>query len=197
MYQSLKDIRNRPVSAFAAVYLLFRGGVGYCPINRWIGKKDTHNPAINIKAHMTVNKPRSTVYRYWRTLRNLPFFMSHLLSVEESDEIHSHWIAKMPRTAGTIEWDAEIVKDEPDYLIGWQSISGSPLKNAGKVQLYDTVDGLGTEVRVVFSYHPPAGGLGTSIAKLFNPFFKRVIEDEIHNFKNIMEADSKEIPNKR
>ena len=115
--------------------------------------------------------------------------MSHLLKVEELDEKRSHWLARMPGTNGTIEWEAEIVKDEPGYLIGWQSVNGSPIENAGKVQLYDTPDRLGTEVRVVFSYHPPAGGLGTGVAKLLNPFFKSVIEEEIRSFKRVMEAD--------
>ncbi len=189
LYHSLREIKHRPFIALGtAGYLLFRGGVGYCPLNRWLGKKETHNPAINIKTRITVNRPKAEVYRYWRTFQNLPTFMAHLLKVEALDEKRSHWVAKMPGTDGYIEWEAEIVKDEPDYLIGWQSISGSPIENAGKVQFYDTPDQLGTEVRVIFSYHPPAGGLGTGVAKLLNPFFKRVIEGEIRNFKRVMEA---------
>lgn len=190
LYQSLRTIRHRPLMKIGAGgYLLVRGIVGYCPLNRWLGKKETHNPAINIQTFITVNRPRFEVYGYWRRLRNLPNFMSHLLKVEELDEKRSHWLAKMPGTKGTIEWEAEIVKDEPGYLIGWQSVSGSAIENAGKVQLYDTPDCLATNVRVVFSYHPPAGGLGTGVAKLLNPFFKRVIEADIHNLKRVIEAD--------
>lgn len=190
LYQSLRTIRHRPFMKLGtAGYLLARGIGGYCPINRWLGKKGTHNPAINIQTIVTVNKPRFDVYAYWRQLSNLPNFMRHLLEVTELDDKRSHWLAKMPGTNGTIEWEVEIVKEEPGYLIGWQSVSGSAIENTGKVQLYDTPDRLGTEVRVVFSYHPPAGGLGTGVAKLLNPFFKSVIEEEIRNFKRVIEAD--------
>ncbi|SEL78636.1 SRPBCC family protein [Parapedobacter koreensis] len=189
LYQGLRDVRRRPIAMLVSSgYLLFRAATGYCPLSRWIGKKEPHNPAINIQTFITVNKPRDAVYRYWRSLQNLPTFMSHLIEVKELDEKRSHWLAKMPGTAGTIEWDAEIVKDEPGYLIGWQSVSGSPIENAGKVQLYDSPDRLATEMRVVFSYHPPAGGLGTGIAKLLNPFFKQIIEEEIYRFKRVIEA---------
>ncbi|MGK6352632.1 SRPBCC family protein [Parapedobacter sp. DT-150] len=190
LYTALNHIRRPPIATLATSgYLLFRGSTGYCPLSRWMGKKEPHNPAINIQTFVTVNRPRAVVYQYWRRLGNLPTFMSHLIKVEELDEKRSHWLAKMPGTGGTIEWDAEIVKDEPDYLIGWSSVSGSPIENAGKVQLYDTPDGLGTEVRVVFSYHPRVGSLGTGIAKLLTPFFKDVIEEEIRSFKRVVEAD--------
>lgn len=191
-YRGLKDLRYQSIpSLIASGYLFVRGGLGYCPISRWLGKKDVNNPAINIRAVMTVNKPRETVYSYWRTLKNLPSFMPHLREVTELDREKSHWVAEMPGMGGRIEWDAEIVKDEPNELIGWQSINGAPVKNAGKVQFYDAPRG-GTEVRVIFSYHPPAGGLGTAAAKLLNPFFKGVIEDEVYNFKRVIEAG--EIP---
>ncbi|SFC35414.1 Uncharacterized membrane protein [Parapedobacter composti] len=183
--------KGRPIPLLAGGYLIVRGSLGYCPLSHWIGKKNIHNPAINIKVVMTVSKPREMVYQYWRTLRNLPSFMAHLQEVEEKDEKHSRWVAKVPGTDGIIEWEAEIVKDEPQRLIGWQSTDGAIIRNAGKVQFFDAPK-QGTEVRVIFSYHPPAGGVGVGIAKLLNPLFKGVIEDEIRNFKRVIEAG--EIP---
>lgn len=179
------------ISLLTGSYLIFRGGVGYCPVSRWMGKKDTQNPAINIKTVMTVNKPREMVYRYWRSLSNLPSFMKHLQQVEVIDERKSHWTARVPGTGKTVEWDAEIVKDEANELIGWQSINGAVIRNAGKVQFFDAPRN-GTEVRVIFSYHPPGGGVGTGAAKLLNPVFKGMVEDEIRNFKRVIEAG--EIP---
>ncbi|MFC3199699.1 SRPBCC family protein [Parapedobacter deserti] len=186
--RGMKHLSYQSVPALVASgYLLVRGGIGYCPISRSIGKKDIHNPAINIKAVMTVNRPREAVYQFWRALDKLPSFMSHLREVRVMDAKKSHWIAEIPGTGGSIEWDAEIVKDVPNELIGWQSINGADLRNAGKVEFFDAPR-QGTEVRVVFSYHPPAGGPGTVTAKLLNPFFKGVVENEIFNFKRVMEA---------
>ena len=38
--------------------------------------------------------------------------MSHLQSVSTTSEHTSHWVARVP-AGTTIEWDAEIVADEP------------------------------------------------------------------------------------
>src|SRR5690606_42158605 len=92
---------------------------------------------------------------------------------------------------GGMEWDARVVKDEPKRMIGCKSVKGAAIKNAGKVELQGALR-FGTEGGIVYSYHPPAGGLGTGIAKLFTPVFKGVIEDEIFNFKRVIEAG--EIP---
>src|SRR5690606_22686432 len=192
LYRSFKTLHRRPVLALAAGYLVYRSIAGYCPISRWMGKKDTHNPAINIKSYLTINRPRDEVYRYWRRLRNLPTFMKHLERVEERTDTHSHWAAKLPGMTGAIEWDAEIVEDQPGYFIGWRALPGSIIENAGKVEFSDAPDGASTEIQAVFSYHPPAGSVGTGIARLLNPLLKTMIEGEIWNFKRIMEAG--EIP---
>ena len=45
----------------------------------------------------------------------------------------SHWVAKGP--AGTkVEWDAEIVDDEPNHLISWQSLPGADVENWGTIR---------------------------------------------------------------
>lgn len=191
-YRAIRNLRYRSVPALVAGgYLMVRGGLGYCPVSRWLGKKDLGSPAINLRAVMTVNKPREEVYGYWRNLTNLPSFMAHLKEVVEIDERRSHWVIETPGIGGRIEWDAEVVKDEPNRLIGWQSVNGAAIKNAGKVE-FDDAPRQGTEIRIVFSYHPPAGGLGTGVAKLFMPVFRGIIEDEIFNFKRVIEAG--EIP---
>lgn len=192
LFRGLKDLNYRSVPALlASGYLVMRGGLGYCPISKQLGKKDVQTPAINIKAIMTVGKSREVVYSYWRRLSNLPAFMHHLREVKELDERQSHWIAEVPGVGGKIEWDAEIVKDEPNERIGWQSINGALIRNAGKVEFFDAPR-QGTEVRIIFSYHPPAGGIGTAVAKLFNPIVKGMIENEVYNFKRVIEAG--EIP---
>jgi uncharacterized membrane protein len=151
-------------------------------------KNASHTPAINIRTSMTVNKPKEEVYAFWRKLENLPLFMKHLSNVTEIDQKHSHWEAVIPGNIGKIKWNAEIVKEEPGYLIGWQSIANSMINNAGKVTFNDAQDGRGTEIEAVISYHPPAGEIGAGIAKLFNPVFEKIIRQDIMNFKEYIET---------
>lgn len=170
--------------------LLYRGLSGNCPFYTSIGKTKQvhHTPGINIRTGLIVNKPKDEVYAFWRKLENLPLFMKHLASVTEIDAKHSHWEATVPGNMGKIKWNAEIVKEEPGYMIGWQSLPNSTVNNAGKVIFHDASNGQATELEVVIIYHAPAGELGTGIAKLFNPIFERIIRQDVMNFKEYIET---------
>ncbi len=171
-------------------YLLYRGASGNCPMYTALGKtKDvTHTQAINIRTSLVVNKPKDEVYAFWRKLENLPLFMKHLATVTEIDQKHSHWEAVIPGNIGKIKWNAEIVKEEPGYMIGWQSITNATIHNAGKVVFHDALGGQGTELEVVITYHPPAGEIGSGISKLLNPVFEKIIRQDVMNFKEYIET---------
>lgn len=170
--------------------LLYRGASGHCPFYSSIGKTKgvSHTSAINIRTSLIVNKPKDEVYAFWRKLENLPLFMKHLTSVTEIDAKHSHWEAMIPGNIGKIKWNAEIVKEEPGHLIGWQSIPNSTINNAGKVVFTEALGGQGTEVEVVIIYHAPAGEIGSGIAKLVNPVFEKLIRQDIIDFKEYIET---------
>lgn len=171
-------------------FLLYRGASGNCPMYAAMGKTKgvSHTQAINIRTTMIVNKPKDEVYAFWRKLENLPLFMKHLATVTEIDQKHSHWEAIVPGNIGKIKWNAEIVKEEPGYMIGWQSIQNATIHNAGKVVFNDALSGQGTELEVVISYHPPAGEIGSGMAKMLNPVFEKIIRQDVMNFKEYIET---------
>ena len=189
-----KNLFSNPLSSViklgAGGYLLSRGITGHCELYKRIGKLSTNPVNINIRSSFTVNKPRHKVYDFWRKLDNLPLFMKHLESVETIDSTYSYWVLKLPAGVATVSWHAEIVKDEPNEMIGWSSLPDSMINNAGKVRFQDTLDGTGTIVDVVISYQPPAGGLGTGIAKVLNPLFKKMVDKDVQNFKQYMDIDN-------
>lgn len=190
----LNNLTKNPIKSLAKTvlggWLLYRGTSGHCPFYSSIGKTKgvSHTDAVNIRTGLIVNKPKDEVYAFWRKLENLPLFMKHLSSVTEIDAKHSHWEAVIPGNIGKIKWNAEIVKEEPGYLIGWQSLPNSTINNAGKVIFHDALNGAGTELEVVIIYHPPAGDLGSGIAKLFNPVFEKLIRQDVLNFKEYIET---------
>ena len=113
---------------------------------------------------MTINRTPWDLYQFWRNFENLPRFMKHLKSVKVLDEKRSHWVAKAP-AGRTVEWDAEIINDEPNALIAWRSLGGADVDNAGSVRFVPGPEGRGTEVRVVIDYIPPAGRVGKWVAE--------------------------------
>jgi len=188
-----KHIFSSPFSSILKIgaggYLLNRGITGHCEIYDRIGKHTSHPVNINIRSSVIVHMPRHEVYVFWRKLDNLPLFMTHLKSVEVVDDINSHWVLKLPTGVASLSWDAEIVKDIPDEMIGWCSLPGSRIDSAGKVRFRDLIDGEGTRVDIMITYQPPAGGFGASIARVLNPVFKSMVEKDIQNFKHYMDID--------
>lgn len=192
-YKGISQITKHPLialqEAMVGGVLLYRGATGFCPIYSRLGKDSTDTPAINITERFIVNKPREEVYAFWRNLENLPRFMKHLSSVEEQGGNRSHWKANLPGEIVKLTWNAEITREEENRYIGWQSVEGSMVDNAGKVEFNDALNGSGTELTVEISYFPPAGSLGQGIAKLLNGVFEDMIRKDVTNFKHYVEGE--------
>jgi uncharacterized membrane protein len=136
---------------------------------------------------ITINRSPEEIYAFWRNFENLPRFMNHLKAVTVTGEGHSHWVAKGP--VGTeVEWDAEVIADEPNELIAWRSLPGSTVENAGTVRFERATGGRGTVVRVDLQYRPPAGALGATIAKLFGQSPEKQIPVDLMRIKQLLET---------
>lgn len=169
--------------------LFYRGTTGYCPVYNHLDVDGNRTESINMRTTFVVNKPKHEVYQFWRKLENLPLFMKHLVAVKQLDSRRSHWEAKIPEgNPVTIKWDAEIVKDEEGSLLSWQSLPGSTIENAGKIEFRDALGNQGTELMVMITYRPPAGNIGSGIAKLLNPIFERIVRQDVNNFKSFIDA---------
>ena len=140
---------------------------------------------IHVEESVTINRPLSELYRFWRNFENLPKFMEHLESVSMREEGVSHWVAKGP--AGMpVEWDARIINEVHDKVIGWQSLDGSTISTAGSVHFDKDADG--TRVTVHLQYNPPGGKLGAAVAKLFGEEPNQTIREDLGRFKQLMET---------
>jgi uncharacterized membrane protein len=146
---------------------------------------------IYVDKTLTVNRPPEECYRFWRDFESFPHFMQHLESVVVLSDTRSHWIAKGP--AGTrVEWDAEIVADEPGKLLAWSSDEGADIDHAGIVRFEEVPGGRGTIVHVEMRYNPPGGAAGALAAKLFGEEPEQQIADDLRHFKQLIETG--EIP---
>lgn len=171
--------------------LLLRGATGHChlydalDINTAEGKNSASGK-INVNKSVTIEKSPEELYAFWRNFENLPRFMSHLESVKKIDNKRSYWKAKAP-LGSTVEWEAEITQETENKKISWQSIAGSDVPNSGSVEFLPTAN-RGTQVKVTFSYEPPAGKIGALIAKLFGEEPNQQVADDLRRFKQLMES---------
>ena len=192
-FDGFKNVFKSPFSSILKIgaggYLLNRGITGHCEIYDRITKYVENSVNINIRSSFLIHKPRHEVYDFWRRLDNLPLFMTHLKSVTLLDNDKSHWILKMPKGVPNLSWDAAIVKDKPNEMIGWHSLPGSIILNAGKVRFRDGITGEGTRVDIVITYKPPVGKIGARVARVLTPMFKKMVEKDVRNFKHYMDID--------
>lgn len=187
----VKNLFSKPLTSIIKIgaggYLLNRGITGHCELYNMAGKTSTEPVMAIIHTSVTVNRPRMEVYDFWRKLDNLPLFMSHLKSVEQLDDEQSRWTLKLPADVADVSWEAAIVFDEPGDMIAWESLPGATISNTGKVRFIDTANGE-TLIHVTIIYQPPAGGIGAGMAYMINPLFRKMVKDDILNFKRYMEV---------
>jgi uncharacterized membrane protein len=184
--------------------LVYRGATGHCEMYHALGiqtdKRSGRNVSIpyelgvRVDRSVTIDKPASEIYQFWRNLENLPKFMNFLESVQEMDNKHSHWVAKGP-AGSQIQWKAEIINEIENELIGWRSLPGADVPNAGSVHFEPGQNNRGTVVKVKLQYDPPGGVLAAVISKLFGNDPARLVEEDLRRLKMLMETG--EIPTVR
>jgi len=183
--------------AVAGGALVYRGATGNCQLYSLLGVNTAKrsNSRVGVKAQhglkvektVTVSRNRDDVWSFWRNLENLPRIMTHLVSVRQSSDSVSHWIAKGP--LGTmVEWDAEIINENPGEMLAWRSLPGSEVDTAGSVHFESTFDGQGTVIRVSMKYDPPGGKAGHAIAALLGEDLGQELQDDLKRFKETLEA---------
>jgi uncharacterized membrane protein len=143
--------------------------------------------SVRIDNAITIDRPVSEVYSFWRQFENLPRFMRHLESVTIQDDLHSHWVAK---TFGgrKLEWDAVVSAERENEMISWHSLPGADIDNGGSVWLTPVADGTETEVRLELKYVPPGGKTAAFVSKLFRKDANTEIVEDLKRLKTLLET---------
>lgn len=186
------------VLAAVGAALVHRGATGHCMVYESMGITTApehqgeqvsvpYGRGIRVEQTTTINVPPEQLYNFWRNFENLPLFMCNLESVTIRDGNRSHWVAVGP--AGTkADWEAEIINEVPNELIGWRSVEGSRVDNAGSVHFKEANGGRGTEVKVVLRYDPPGGAFGAAVAKLFGEDPQNQVKEDLRRLKMLLET---------
>lgn len=135
---------------------------------------------------VTINKPASELYAYFRDFSKLASFMENVERVDVLDDKRSHWVVKAP-AGKTVEWDARITEERDGELIAWASEDGADVPNAGRIEFRDA-GARGTVVTATIAYDPPAGTIGKLVAKLFQREPAIQARRDLRRFKQLMET---------
>jgi uncharacterized membrane protein len=142
---------------------------------------------IWVRTTALVSADPGRLYKLWRYVENAPLWQEQITAVTRTGERTSHWV--MGSGDKTIEWDSEILADEPARRIAWRSTGGDS-ENAGEV-IFDAAPGdRGTIVTVLEMFRM---GKFTSMWETFvgrNP--KQSVIENLRHFKAL--AETGEIP---
>ncbi|MCA1559735.1 MAG: SRPBCC family protein [Acidobacteria bacterium] len=187
--------------AVAATPLAYRGLAGRWPpyLSSVIGPghgSDTRvalsgDRGIHVRESVRIERPLGEVYRFWRQLENLPRFMTALERVTELGDGRSHWVAKGPGGM-RVEWNAEIVNEVENKVIGWRSLPDADVVTAGSVNFDAVRGGRSTQISVHLQYAPPAGRMGALVAAVAGREPSQTIREDLRRLKQLLEAG--EIP---
>jgi uncharacterized membrane protein len=142
--------------------------------------------AIDIQKTINILAPLDLVFAFFANYDNFPYFMSNIVQVCETGYGRSHWVVKGP--AGMkVEWDADLTKFVPNEAIGWRSVEGSSIANAGIIRFDTNPDG-STRVDIKLSYNPPGGALGHLLARIFGADAKSEMDQDLLRAKSLLET---------
>jgi len=126
-----------------------------------------------------VNVPVSTAYNQWTQFEQFPQFMENVESVTQIDATHLRWVAEIAGKRN--EWEAEIVRQEPDRVVAWKSVDGKG--TSGEVK-FEPLGSDRTKIDVTISWEPE--GMLESLGEKVGADTMGVKKD-LQNFKELIE----------
>lgn len=187
--------------ALAGAGLLFRAASGHCGLYKALGLSscDGHHQVgcgsanltreVRAQQTVTINAMPMRVYEFWRDLHNMPLFSENILSVTETGQGISHWVARAHGLDGhNIRWNAVLVDDQTNRRIEWRTDENSDFQHHGTVTFHPAPGGRGTEVKVAMRYQILGGKLGQSLARLIGEEPGQQIRADLLRLKQLLEA---------
>ena len=154
---------------------------------KYVAPPEDGDGQLWVRATTLVQSTPQALYSLWRSIERAPEWQEQITSVTAKDPKRSHWVMKSGDS--TIEWDSEVLADEPGKRIAWKSIGGDS-DNAGEVIFEEAPSGRGTIVTVLQEFR--MGKLLSAWETLVGRNPKQAVIENLRHFKALAEAG--EIP---
>jgi uncharacterized membrane protein len=142
---------------------------------------------IWVRTSALVQAEPERLYRLWRDVEFAPQWQEQIVSVVKTGDKTSHWT--MGAGDKTIEWDSEVLADEPGRRIAWRSTHGES-NNAGEVVFETAPGGRGTIVVVLQEFR--MGKLTSAWESIVGRNPQQAVIENLRHLKAL--AESGEIP---
>ncbi len=142
-----------------------------------------------VRTSAIVQASPKVLYEMWREVEAAPTWHERIVDVRRTGAKTYHWVMRDEPGDKTLEWDFEILADEPEKRITWRSLSGEP-ESAGEVTFEPAPGGRGTMVTVLEQFR--TGKLGHAWEAITGRSPKQSVIENLRDFKALPETG--EIP---
>jgi uncharacterized membrane protein len=160
---------------------------------RYLPPPEDKDGKIWARSSALIHAEAQDLYWLWREVESAPLWQEQIERVTRTGEATSHWVmrttAKDDDKDKTIEWDSEILKDEPGRRIAWRSIGGDS-DNAGEVIFEPSPGGRATMFTVLQEFR--MGKLASAWETIVGRNPKQAVIENLRHFKAL--AETGEIP---
>ena len=160
---------------------------------RYLPPPEDKDGKIWVRTTALIHADAEDIYRMWRDVETAPLWQEQIEKVTRTGEMTSHWVmrsgTKDKDKDKTIEWDSEVLRDEPGRRIAWRSIGGES-DNAGEVVFEPSPGGRGTMVTVLQEFR--MGKLASAWETVVGRNPKQAVIENLRHFKAL--AETGEIP---
>jgi uncharacterized membrane protein len=163
------------------------GAAGMILDGRYLPPPEDKDGKLWVRTSALVQASPLDLYAMWRNVEVAPAWQEQITRVALTGERTSHWV--METNGKTVEWDSEILADEPGKRIAWRSIGGDS-DNAGEVIFEDAPGGRGTQVTVLQEFR--MGKLASAWETFAGRNPKQAVIENLRHFKAL--AETGEIP---
>ena len=191
MSKALNEKPNaEPLPATASAGVILNG--------RYLPPPEDKDGKIWVRTSALIQASAEDLYSLWRDIEAAPLWQEQIERVTRTGETTSHWVMRRAddnddgqdkHKDKTIEWDSEILRDEPGRRIAWRSIGGES-DNAGEVVFEPAPGGRGTMVTVLQEFR--MGKLASAWETLVGRNPKQAVIENLRHFKAL--AETGEIP---
>jgi uncharacterized membrane protein len=137
------------------------------------------------RTSVVVQASPGKLYNLWRDIEAAPTWHERITEVRQTGPQTWHWVMKNEPGDKTLEWDFEILMDEPEKRIAWRSLDGSP-RSAGVVTFEAAPGGRGTMVTVLEQFH--IGRLSRLWETITGRDPKQSVIENLRHFKALAET---------
>jgi len=158
---------------------------------RYLPPPEDKDGKIWIRTSGLIQAEAQKLYQMWRDVESAPLWQEQIARVTRTGEITSHWVMRSSDKDNdkSIEWNSEILADEPGRRIAWRSVGGDS-DNAGEVIFEPSPGGKATLVTVLQEFR--MGKLASAWETIVGRNPKQAVIENLRHFKAL--AETGEIP---